>query len=684
MGRRPLALTPIPSPGLAQRGYRLLMRTLTLPVLGWLWLRGSKDAGYRERLGERLGFIDPTPASAGGLWIHAASVGEVQAARPLIEALRAEWPDHSLTVSTQSPTGARTLRAHWGDAVQHLFAPIDTPGAAGRFLDRLQPSLLVLIEREIWPEWIWQCRARRVPVVLVNARLSVDSADTYRRWRGLMEPVWPLFERVAAADASSEARYAALGVPRDRLLLTGNLKFDQHDAPDSGPPLPWLERRPVFVAGSTHEGEESALLDAWPELARQVPGVLLILVPRHPERFDAVAQQIGESGLSMVRRSRGETPGDKTCVLLADTMGELGLWYRHASVCFIGGSLAPIGGHNALEAMTCAKPVLFGPHTQHFQELYQDVEACGAGERVDSARLLLHTAALWMKDKALLQRKGQLARDFVLRQQGSSARTLQALQKTWKPLQPALLSRVTQQTRDQQTLWHNPDLVEGCSPLLFTAPPDEHSALATGSGRGQAHRIALPGNDPENEGVLRHYRRGGLMARISPDRYTGRSVRDSRAMAEFTLLRRMRAWGLPVPAPVAARQVRHGLRYSADIVVAMIPDTRNVVQRLSEAPLPEVAWQALGTAIRRMHDRQVFHSDLNGHNLLLDASGVAWIVDFDKCSLRGGEAWKVQNLERLLRSLRKEQGRRQPFHWEEARWNTLMAAYHATPSETPA
>jgi 3-deoxy-D-manno-octulosonic-acid transferase len=322
--------------------------------------------------------------------------------------------------------------------------------------------------------------------------------------------------------------------------------------------------------------------------------------------------------------------------------------------------------------------VLFGPHTQHFQELYQDVEACGAGERVDSARLLLRTAALGMKDKALLQRKGQLARDFVLRQQGSSVRTLQALRQVWQPLQPALLSRVVQQhTQDQQTLWHDPDRLIGCDPELFTAPQGDHTALATGSGRGQAHRMALPGTG-HREGVLRHYRRGGLMARVSPDRYTGCSVRDSRAMAEFTLLRRMRAWGLPVPAPVAARQVRHGLRYSADIVVDMIPDSRNVVQCLSEAPLPKVAWQALGAAIRRMHDRQVFHSDLNAHNLLLDASGQAWIVDFDKCALRDGEAWKALNLERLLRSLRKEQGRRSPFHWEEARWGDLLDAYHGT------
>lgn len=668
MGRRPLALNKA---SLAQRGYRLLLRGLTLPLLGWLWLRGRKDAGYRERLRERLGFIRIEPASMGGLWIHAASVGEVQAARPLIAALRETWPDHAITVSTQSPTGARTLRSHWGDDIRHVFAPIDTPGATRRFLDRLQPSLLVLIEREIWPEMLWQCRQRLTPVALVNARLSADSAQFYQRWRALMAPVWSQMAVVAAADAPSVEHYAALGVPADRLVLTGNLKFDQRDTPESPDRLPWLAGRPIVVAGSTHDGEEAALLLAWPELARQHPGALLILVPRHPERFDEVAEQITASGLSFVRRSRGETPAAGTAVLLADTMGELGTWYLHASVCFIGGSLVPIGGHNALEAMACARPVLFGPHTHHFQELYQDVEACGAGERVDSARLMLHTAAQWMRDKVLLQRKGQQARDFVLRQQGSSQRSLQALRQVWAPMQPERLAPARASTPAGQTIWFDPTQVVEALPALFTPPHDDSAALATGSGRGQAHRVALD----HGEGVLRHYRRGGLMARLSPDRYLGRSPLSSRAMNEFTLLRRLRAWDLPVPAPVAARQVRGLIGHTADIVVAMIPQTRNVAQALSEGPLPATDWIAHGSAIRQLHDRQVFHSDLNCHNLLLDAQGRAWIVDFDKCGVRPGEAWKQENLERLRRSLRKEQGRRHPFHWDEARWDDLLKGY---------
>jgi 3-deoxy-D-manno-octulosonic-acid transferase len=660
-----------PPTRLAQRAYRVLLRGLTLPLLGWLWLRGAKDPGYRERLGERLGFIDIDPASMGGLWIHAASVGEVQAARPLITALLAHWPAHCITVSTQSPTGARTLHSLWGEQIRHVFAPIDTPGATRRFLRRLQPSMLILIEREIWPEMLWQCHRRGIPVALVNARLSADSAQFYQRWRALMAPVWTQLSLVAAADAPSIEQYAALGVPQGRLLLTGNLKFDQGDAAQAWEHLPWLAGRPILVAGSTHEGEEAALLAAWPEFARQHPGALMILVPRHPERFDSVAEQIGASGLQFVRRSRQESPTSETQVLLADTMGELTLWYQHASVCFIGGSLVHIGGHNALEAMACAKPVLFGPHTHHFQELYQDVETCGGGERIDSARLLMLKASQWIRDKALLLRMGQQARDFVLRQQGSSERSMQALQRVWAPMLPRRLTPVLVRKSDAATVWHDPEQVNGDLQNLFIPPIDPGCALATGSGRGQAHRIPLI----QGEGVLRHYRRGGMMARFSPDRYWGGSTQDSRAMAEFSLLRRLRAWDLPVPAPVAARRQTSGWGYTADIVVAMIPDTRNVAQALTEAPLSASHWRALGQAIGLLHSHQVFHSDLNCHNLLLDPQGAAWIVDFDKCDLRAGEKWKAQNLERLLRSLRKEQVRRTPFHWNEVHWAELLLGY---------
>lgn len=650
---------------------------LAWPMLAWLWWRGRKDPGYRLGLGQRLGHIEPSPASIGGILIHAASVGEVQAARPLIEALRAEWPLHTLTVTTQSPTGARQLRSHWGDTIQHLFFPVDTPGATARFLDRLQPQWVVLMERELWPEMLRQCRERAIPVALVNARLSARSAAQYRRWSALMQPVWSQLALVAAADRPSFERLGRLGVAPERLMESGNLKFDQAATPPSAEDLPWLRSRQVVVAGSTHEGEEAALLAAWPAFAQRHPDSLLILVPRHPERFDSVALELDNAGLTYVRRSAAQEPWPTTTVLLADTMGELELWYRHASVCFIGGSLAPIGGHNPLEALACGRPVLFGPHTQHFQSLYHDIEASGVGRRVESAQALLALTEQWLDNAGLLADISRQAREFVTRQQGSSERTVAALRPLWQPIDPPRLSRVTAHQAPRSSVWLDPDLIRTDASDLFE-PASTATTLATGSGRGQAHRMTRDGLDL----VLRHYRRGGLMARFSPDRYWRERPAASRAMAEYSLLRRMQAWHLPVPAPVAARYCRESRWwYSADIVVRMIPGTQNVAERLSAGPLSEVEWQALGRAIRRLHDRQVFHSDLNCHNLLLDLDGRAWIVDFDKCAIRQGEAWKAQNLERLLRSLRKEQVRRQPFHWEEAHWSLLLQAYAEAPGE---
>jgi 3-deoxy-D-manno-octulosonic-acid transferase len=667
LGHRALALK---HPTVAHHAYRLLIRGAMPLMLAWLWWRGRKDPGYRENLGQRLGFIEPTAESVGGLLVHAASVGEVMAARPLLASLLKDGPAWSITVSTQSPTGARTLSSQWGQAMQHVFIPIDTPGATARFLDRLQPRAVVLIERELWPELLLQCRLRNIPVALVNARLSGKSFAIYQRLSTVMSPVWAQLAVVAAADTPSLDRYRALGVPEQHLLMLGNLKFDQSLCTPALEQLPWLEGRPVVVAASTHDGEEAELLDAWPDFGRQHPGALLILVPRHPERFEVVAHLLSHRGHRFARRSLGQVPDESTSVLLGDTMGELDLWYRHASLSFIGGSLVPIGGHNALEALACGHPVLFGPHTRNFQSLYEELPLRGIGASIESGRELFATASRWLADAEALARMGQKARDFVRAQQGSSERCRAALNPLWRTERP--MARVAQQDLATQTLWHDPAILDHCTPSLFEAAPGAQT-LATGSGRGQVQRWQLG----EHDLLLRHYRRGGLMARLSPDRYAACTPSGSRAMSEFSLLRRLRAWGLPVPEPVAARQLRSGgWGYSADIVVAMIPDSHNVAQLLSVAALTQLQWQTLGHAIRRLHEHQVFHSDLNCHNLLLDSEGRAWIVDFDKCGVRSGTTWKAENLERLRRSLRKELRRRSGFQWRESDWIHLLAGYN--------
>lgn len=676
MGRRPLALSPVALP---HRAYRLLSRALAAPLLGWLWWRGRREPGYRQNLRHRLGFIPVDPEQLGCIWIHAASVGEVQAMQPLLHALLEEWPAHAVVVSTQTPTGARALQAHWGDQIRHVYAPIDTPGAVARFLNRLQPRLLILVERELWPEWLQQCRALAIPVALVNARLSEGSARTYRRWPGLMRPAWPQLT-VAAADTASAQRLRELGVPAAHLHETGNLKFDVAVPAARVALPPELQERTLVVAGSTHDGDETAWLAIWRELAPVNPSWLLVLVPRHPQRFDEVADHLQHSGLAFVRRSSGQAVAPATQVLLIDAMGELMHWYQHASLCFVGGTLAPVGGHNPLEPMSVGQPVLFGPHVHNATPLFEEIARSGAGECVRSARELAAAVQRWLVQPETWQRRADAARELIARNQGASARTMEVMRPLWQPAQTGNISQVRATVHAGRTFWCDPHHLSQVSARHFD--PIAHvggTALATGSGRGQAMLV----HEGEHAYVLRHYRRGGLMARLSHDRFWRAAPHDSRAMREFSLLRLMRSWQLPVPEPVAASHwPRAGLFYEADILVGLIPGSANVVQALQRRSLAPAEWQALGRAIRQLHDRQIFHSDLNAHNLLLDRAGQAWVVDFDKCGLRTGEDWKPQNLARLLRSLRKEATRVTPYHWTEAEWPLLVAGYEG-PAAAP-
>jgi 3-deoxy-D-manno-octulosonic-acid transferase len=670
MGRGALAV------GTAHRLYRGLARLALPAALAWLWWRGRREPAYVQRLPERLGYGELPPEATGGILVHAASMGEVQAARPLLEALRHHWPDHALTVSTITPTGMQTLRDHWGDVIRHVYLPLDTPGAVRRFLDRLQPRLVLLIEREIWPELMLQCRQRGIPVALINARLSERSARGYRRWPGLFAPIWAQLVAVAAADPESMVRYQGLGVPAGRCACPGNLKFDipvpDEDGAEGRPA--GLAGRTVVVAGSTHAGEEEALLAHWPALWRRHPRLLLVLVPRHPQRFEDVARRLEASGLPFVRHSRGQLATEETAIWLGDTLGHLPWWYRHADLCFIGGSLDPIGGHNALEAMVYGKPVLFGPHTRNFAYLYDLVEASGAGVRVPSGEALARCIDEACADMHRWQAMGQRGAAIVRQHRGATERTLAQLAPLWAGDAPEALARIAVRRQGRSLIWHDPQVIEDVAAADFEAPQPHAGArpMATGSGRGQVHVVDIG----RTTVLLRHYRRGGLVARLSRDRFVGLDPRASRAMREYLLLRLMRSWRLPVPVPLAARVEQRGPTYRNDIMVGLLPGTRNLVQLMAVSVLPPEAWHAVGRAIRALHDRQVYHSDLNAHNLLLDERGQAWIVDFDKCGVRAGEDWKAANLARLRRSLRKEKGRQPVCHWrEETDWPALLAGY---------
>jgi 3-deoxy-D-manno-octulosonic-acid transferase len=672
--------------------YRLLAWGLLIPTLCWLWARGRREPAYRQGLGERLGWIDPGPSVRGGLWIHAASVGEAQAALTLWPALEAQWGKGSLLWTTQTPAGRRLLQERLPPGAQVFYAPIDAPGPVARFLQQARPRTLLLLERELWPEWLWQCEQRAIEVAVVNARLKASSAERWPyRTRWFKQRLQAL-HRVLCADAASARRFADLGLDPARIAVLGNLKFDQ--APPSATPQGLSEAlagRTVLVAASTHAEDEEALLAGWGRFwaswPRPAERPLLVLAPRHPQRFAQVGQWLQQThGLEASRelaiRSQGQVPGPDTQVWLLDTIGELREVYSGAQLCLMGGTWADVGGHNALEALAVGCPVLCGPHTHQFPELYEDMVAAGAACRASADEL-------WPQATALLTEAGRqnagrrAALAFVAAQRGSAQRTLAALAtlNTW-PRTP--MPAVAVQGHGADTWWVCPGAMPQGDPHLFDHPwpPTEAlssaSALATGSGRGPAQRLQVG----QVCWVWRHYRRGGLMARWTQDTYPAQSSAHSRAMQEFALLRALGSEGLPVAAPVAARCERiwpgwgRWSRYRADIVLQYLPHTHNLVQCLRQQALAPSAWAALGQAIAALHRHQVFHADLNAHNLLLDAQGQAFVVDFDKCERRPGHAWKNHNLQRLQRSLRKERHRHPALHWDEATdWPALLCGY---------
>jgi len=361
--------------------YRILVMGLLPLVISVLKirdrLRGKRRPSFSERFARDLPDL-PT----GCLWLHAVSVGEVEIARRLVRELEAEGSEFPVLVTATTATGLDLARRTMGDAVSVIPCPLDLPGALGRVFDAARPRALVVVETELWPEMLHQAGRRGVPTAVVNARLSDSSFRSYRRVRLLLEPLLEPMNLVLARSQSDADRFAALGVPLETIRTAGNIKYDLE--PDSSP-LSWIDAvrsaaggRPIIVAGSTMEGEEAVVLDAVARLEAGGRPVFLILAPRHPERFEAVADLVAGRGFRLTRRSPGEPPTGKTSVFLLDTIGELARAYKTAAVGFVGGSLAPTGGHNPLEPAVWGVPVLSGSHVHNFTEVYGEMTAAGA------------------------------------------------------------------------------------------------------------------------------------------------------------------------------------------------------------------------------------------------------------------------------------------------------------------
>jgi 3-deoxy-D-manno-octulosonic-acid transferase len=687
LGGRTLALKPSPDQSshltIGHWVYRFLSTTLMGPVLLWLWWRGFKETGYRHGLAERLGLVTPDPSARGGLWVHVASVGEAQAALTLLPSLQQEWGLSAITWTTQTPAAKDFLRDRTQGQVEAWFAPMDTPVATQLFLRRVQPRMLLLLERELWPEWLWQCERHAVTVVVANARLK---AGSIQRWPYNTHWLGSRLQRLQlalCADPGTAVRFKELGLPADRVFDFGNLKFDQQapvcDVLSLGQ---GLQDRTVVVAASTHAADEDAILAGWASWTQNNPQALLVLAPRHPQRFVTLANQLASDwrlrpneGLAI--RSKGHAITQATRLVLWDTIGELTQLYPYAKICLMGGTWSRVGGHNALEPLAAGCPVLFGPHTHQFPDLYEQMLISGAARQVDPPDIWANVQAC-LTEQGLWSEMRSAGLAFVQAQQGSAKRTLEQLKQLncW-PQSPMAALLETGSMR--AVVWTNS--VQSCA---LTEDAFELSnygqmatGLATGSGRGQAHRVERD----EQSWVLRHYRRGGWVGRFNTDRYPAAITAYSRGMQELVLLREMTSLGLPVPEGVAARCVRQlpwmgkWSPYRADILVNCIPNTHNLAQWLNHNALTPQIWNAVGHSIAQLHKHQVHHSDLNCHNILLNEQGQVWLIDFDKCERRPGNAWKARNLSRLLRSLRKESVRRQGFCWEEANWTTLLGGY---------
>ena len=407
--------------------YNLLIY-LAAPVafLMQLW-RGLRDPSYRERLGERFGFGSVLPGET--IWIHAVSVGEVQATEPLIKQLLARHPRYPLLLTTVTPTGAARARQLFGETVQLRYVPFDLPGSVRRFFDRVHPRLAMILETELWPNLYAECGRRGVPLVLASARISPRSVGRYRRLVPLFRQALSHGIVIAAQSETDAARFRSIGASPERTHVTGNIKFDFQPPPGIAErSARWREMnapgRPIWVAGSTHEGEEDMILEAHRIVLRRFPDALLLLVPRHPQRFDAVRDLLMRRGEAFANRSSGTATPRATSVMLGDTMGELMMFYAAADVAFVAGSLVPIGGHNLLEPVSLGRPVLTGPHNFNSEAAARLLLEAGAARVVANTGQLGATVSDLLGDRGLRTSMGAAGRAVLDANRGALDRLL--------------------------------------------------------------------------------------------------------------------------------------------------------------------------------------------------------------------------------------------------------------------
>ncbi len=398
-----------------------------------IW-RGIRSPSYWQRWPERFGqgavLSDKVPV----IWIHAVSVGEVEATRPLVQKLFSEFPDHQLLITTMTPTGSAHVKRLYGDSVTHCYLPYDVSFAVQRFLKRTHPQFGIIMETELWPLMLLTCQQLNIPLVLANARMSERSAKGYARLAGFTKTILKSLHFIAAQSENDRQRFKQLGADKKNIHAIGNLKYEISLASGlieqaTAMRSIWGSHRPIWVAASTHEGEEIAILNATRQVRAACSELLLIIVPRHPERFDKVTALSQKSGFKTLRRSEHRPCPLDVQVMVVDTMGELPLFYAASDVAFVGGSLVPVGGHNILEPAALGRPIITGPHYFNFNEITQQFLDADAAIQIDNTETLADTVIQLLQDPLKRSNMGEAALKIMANSQGASKRLVNLLKR---------------------------------------------------------------------------------------------------------------------------------------------------------------------------------------------------------------------------------------------------------------